>query len=913
MNSLPKKSILSIPTIIFLGIGCLLAFSSRMGIQLPYPNLQLASFLDRLAVPFNAVDLGVFVVPIEVDLALVFQNYHALPLPFTLLESFIFGSVVFLISITTLAYISQFQRFHFLGAGIGWIILLTLFNANGLNVGGANANIPLILLLIGSLGPTIYLHFWSTSYSFWKRWMLIAVSTGLAVGLLCYLSSIPQPGLYLAEQSLMLALGLSLAWVAWQGHGLLSGSILVISKANRGLKTKIWIQIGGVGIFWLGLLFCLVLHLSGDLNLGFSASYSLWLLFPLGILGWISTQEKIKQSASLVGNLKELSGLFILGFGLSLWTTWKISIAANQAGEDLFTHIFLYSQLGFSLFFFIYLLVNFSPLLKEGKAVHLVLYKPFVLPYYHLRLGGTIGMLVLITYLNAIVANQIRSTTSNILGDYYYQTEEPLAASIFYEDSWDQYRHNPKAKYLIAQLLLQLKQPTLAKEHLEESFAEAPQVDNIILLSERLQRENKPLEALYYLENGLKIFPNNPYLSQNLALVYTLLQRKEDALALISDSPSTTTILPSTWLALQLKLGNVPDLTLYRDKDLVSLINEVAARRKKGEVISQEEWEKLKSLIEKESSPMLIHAGYRNLLATPNLNDPSKEIALLDSLASQEEFLPFTMQLQETAQLRNLGAGKIADAIKNLNGLAFRNPGDAAYYLNLTGLIHAQQLDFEKASRDFNYSKEKGFSAPSPVHLALLSQDSLAMANQTVTSENDLWKQNWLSRFNTSLAEKLFQEWNSFPSSSFKEVVAKRLLAQKAHGLNSDQLQSLAAYLKESNSIPDDLLVFFKQVNWTNPSSLKPYLEFLNVGETLTANPYLTPLVMSAADQEQDLLTRYEILNSASEFNKDPQLWMRKIEAASQLGLVNYANEALFQLREWMPDDTIQPKTASKN
>ncbi|MCE2707642.1 MAG: hypothetical protein ACK5BR_04215 [Bacteroidota bacterium] len=913
MNSSTKKSILSIPSIIFLGIGVLLACSSRIGIQLPYPNLQLASFLDRLPVPFNTVDFGVFVVPIEVDLVLVFQNYHALQIPYTLLESLIFGSVVLLVSITTLAYISQFQRIQFLGAGIGWIILLTLFNANGLNVGGANANIPLILLLIGTLGPTIYLQFWSTSLSFWKRWLLIAFFTSITIGLLCYLSSISQPSLYLAEQSLILALAMSLVWVAWQGHGLLSGSIILISKANRGLKTKTWIQILCIGIFWLGLLFCLVLQLSGDLNLGFPASYSLWLLFPLGVLGWISTQEKIKQSASLAGSIKEFSGLYILGFGLSLWTTWKISMAANQAAEDLFTHVFLYSQLGFSVFFFIYLLVNFSPLLKEGKAVHLVLYKPFVLPYYHLRLGGTIGMLVLITFFDAIVANQIRSTTSNILGDYYYQTEEPLAASIFYEDSWDQYRHNPKAKYLIAQLLMQLKQPSLAKEHLEESFAEAPQVDNIILLSERLQRENKPLEALYYLENGLKIFPNNPFLSQNLALVYTLLQRKEDALALITDSPSTTAILPSTWLAMQLKLGNIPDLSLYQHRDLVGLINEVAARRKKGEEISQEEWEKLRSLIEKESSPMLIHAGYRNLLANPNLNDPSKEIALLDSLVLQEEFLPFTMQLQETAQLRNLGAGKIAEAIKNLNGLAFRNPGDAAYYLNLTGLIHAQQLDFEKAIRDFNYSKEKGFSAPTTVHLALLSQDSLAVENQTETVQNDLWKQNWLSRFNASLAEKLFQEWKSFPTSLFKQVVAKRLLAQKAHGLDSDQLQSLTAYLKEGNSIPDDLLVFFKEVDWSNPGSLKPFLEFLNVGEVLTANPYLTPLIMSAADQEKDLLARYEILNAASEFNKDPQLWMRKIEAASQLGLVNYANEALLQLREWMPDDTIQPKSATKN
>ena len=149
------------------------------------------------------------------------------------------------------------------------------------------------------------------------------------------------------------------------------------------------------------------------------------------------------------------------------------------------------------------------------------------------------------------------------------------------------------------------------------------------------------------------------------------------------------------------------------EEDLILLINQVAAERKSGGVVDSKYLESLKILLEKERSPLLLQAGYRNLLATQNLEDPSADLQFLDSLAKREDFLEYTMQFQETAILRSLGAGRINDAVKNLNGLAFRNPGDAAYYLNLSGLILAQQLDFEKAAKDFAYACLL-YTSPSP-------------------------------------------------------------------------------------------------------------------------------------------------------------------------------------------------------
>jgi len=80
----------------------------------------------------------------------------------------------------------------------------------------------------------------------------------------------------------------------------------------------------------------------------------------------------------------------------------------------------------------------------------------------------------------------------------------------------------------------------------------------------------------------------------------------------------------------------------------------------------------------------------------------------------------------------------------------------------------------------------------------------------------------------------------------------------------------------------------------------------LGVADVLNANPYFTPLILSAAAQAKDPLAAYDLLNSASEFNKDPQLWVKKIQAAQALGLDNYANAAREELSQWLSQEEIE-------
>ncbi len=889
---------------ILLGVGAILAGFAWFSSSVSNPNLQIGAFVDRLAVPFSTLDIGSLHIPIQVDHFLVFQNYQVVPYPNATTETLLFGGFILLLSISVLATLSPFKKVPFVGAGIGWILILTLANVNGLNIGGASSNLPLLLLIAATLLPTIYFHIWGNQLSFWIRWAVLASTTGGTVFLLGYFSPILQPGLYLAEQSLIIGLGLSIAWIFWQGHGILSGLLVLISKANAGVRAKTSIQFSAIALGYLGLLFILLLHLKGEVQLPFEGFSILYLILPLAVLGWFSIREKLAHQTNLESTSTGLQNLYLLGVTSTLWTIWKLTLSHNQAGEELIRHLILYSQLGFSLFFFIYVVINFFPLMNQGKAVHAVIFKPFVVPYYHLRIGGTIAFLVITTYLEATIAFQVSSLTNNILGDYYYQTNQKLEASILYENSWDRYRYNPKAKNLTAQILFELNQPSLAKEHLEESFDLAPQVDNILLLSERLQRENKPLEAVFYLENGLKFFPNNPYLTQNLALLYTLLKKEKEAISLLSALPKDNPVAEANWLALQLKLGNKVDPPAQLE-DLIVSINWVAAARKNGLELDVETLNLLKSKLEQEKSPLLIQAGYRNLLATQNLEDPTSDLGTLDSLAKREDFLDYTLQVQETAILRSLGARRINEAVKNLNGLAFRNPGDAAYYLNLSGLILAQQLDFEKAAKDFAFSAEKGFQAQLPIHEAIQNWQGLAKANAQQSSpvQTEL---EFLGTFNQSHSQKLFTEWEKIPSAKFKLEVALKLLSHKAHGLSPLQLQELGKFLKGKVEREADLAAFLAQPDWTNSNSLKAFARFIGTSEELTANPYFSPLVWSAALQTQDQLQAYELLQAASEFTKDPLIWARKIRAAQELGLDSYATEAREEMRSWMSKEEIE-------
>jgi hypothetical protein len=900
----------TIALLLILSGGLFASYSLLWGSGI-YPKVEVATFLDTIAVPIDWAQFGTLSFPIQVDNYLVFQEFHSLPPEYAIRESYTFGIIVFLITVTALAFISTFKKLPFLLASGTWIVLLTVSNPNGLNVGALSSNIPLIVMIVGTVSPLVLFHVWKSSASFVTRWAVFFLLTAISILSLIQLSPIANPSLFLAEQSLVLGLSFTIAWIFWQGHAVVSGIYLLLARANRHLNMKISWQILGIATLYLVSLVFLLLDLIGEINLPFPTFSPLVLILPMGLLGWISTTAKLEQEPNIAAHPVYLKGLFVLGFSMSFWLIWKLEVSENQAATEFLKHLIVYSQFGFSLFFIVYLASNFLSIMDSGKSVDKVLYKPYSLPYYHLRIGGLIAILVVLIYMDAVLAPQVSSLTTNIRADYYYQTGQKLEASILYENSWAAYRKNPKAKNAAAHLLFDLNQPTVAKAHLDESLAEAPQVDNILLLSSRMVRENKPFEALFYLEHGLKQFPNNPYLVNNLALLKVKLQKGEEALNLLESNQAANPVIASNWIALQTRFRKEQSQD-GEGPGLATQINRLARKNLLREPVTPEELNTLRRDLNSETSPMLINAGIRNLFSIPDNSDATEDLAWIDSISKKPELLEYLMQIQETASIRSLAAGRVTESVKNLNGLAFRNPGDAGYYLNLTAAILAKNLDFEKAERDILVAEEKGFRAFRPYHLVILELGGHAekaaelQTKYGVQGSSDSGFLTLLSKFDQTIPDKLFDRWNSLTSEEDKASLAYLLLERKSHGLTKFQLNELGKSLAGKVENEEKLAQFLQNPDWSNQSSLLALCEFLQVGDELTANPYRIPLILSAADRLSDPLAQYELLNTASEFSKDPLLWIRKVQAAKRVGLDNYATDAIQEMNTWMSWDEIE-------
>ncbi|WP_296697755.1 hypothetical protein [Algoriphagus sp.] len=909
----------NIPALLLIISGGLFALNYLLFDPLPYQIIESSTFLDRIIIPFDFVQIGPISFPINVDNYLIFQEFQAFPNSPQILEAYIFFGIVFLVSVSFLAILTEFKKLAVVAGGIGWIVLITLCNLNGLNIGGANANIPLIIVLIGTLGPVITIHIWGQNLSFILKWISVFLSFGISIFLLSKLSPIDNPIIYISEYSTILALGLSIAWIFWNGHSLVSGSYILLARINKNVGIKISRQIAVISLGYLTALFILFMEMTGDLANPFFGFSPLLLLIPTGVLGWFSLDSKIAQIPNLATSGRNLRILHLLGFGLVLWLCWKLIITGNQPGEEFLKHLFLYSQIGFTLFFIVYLFSNFLSIMNSGKEIDKILYKPYSLPYYHLRIGGLMAILVLTIYAEGIIGVQLNSLTNNILGDYYYQTDQKLEASILYENSWAKYRKNHKAKHLTAQLLFELNQPTLAKQHLEESFAEYPQVDNIILLSNRLHREDKIFESIFYLEKGLNVFPDEPHLTNNLALFYIKVNKPNEALRLLEDGNQNHKILTSNLQAIQTKLGVKGDKN-DEPEDLIGQINLLVHNNTLANVSSEELKKEIKSSLQKTRSPMLIHAGWRSFYSEKNNSDPTADLQFLDSLSKDPIMSDYIMDIQETAVIRSLGAGRVIEAVKNLNGLAFRNPNSAGYYLSLTSQILAQNLDFKKSAKELLVAEEKGFQAFQPHHLAILllagfdeKMEEIREKYQVISPSYLRDPENTINRylqlitnFHESFPQDLFLSWDKFPDSELKTDLSLRLLSYKSHDLNKSQMEMLGNYVKTKINTDENLDSFLADPNWENENSLNAFANWLKIGNDLTANPYFTPLVLTAAERIEDPLNQYELLNEMSQFNHDPLLWFKKIQAAKNLKLDNYANDALIEMSKWVPESELE-------
>jgi hypothetical protein len=882
-------------------------------------------FKESISVPIKLSSLGGELFAVEMDNFLVFQQFESLsPSRFPLVGK-VYGAIVWLLFVIGLSLISTLKRNYFIAAAGATMLLFAFGGVNGLNIGAISSNYGLIGLLAGTLLPTVVLAFYAVNWGIWRRFGLLLATSAITLFTLIKLSPISDPVLWLAENASFIAAiggGLFLLHI---GHVFVAGTSIFLIRLNKGTGIKISWHILLVAFLYFLLVLFTLLSQMGSINLPFPTVIPGLLMLFCGVIGYWVIKLKIEQSPQAYGLPAIGEAFYWTGFALVLWTWAYAQFNGNQPLYELLTHLFLYSQIVLSVLFTLYLFANFSDVLNSGKDVEKILFKPKFFAYFHMRIGAIMGLVVMVIFAEAVVGVQLSTANTNIAADYYYQVEKPLEAAILYENSWELYRKNDKAKNAAAHLRFGLNQSSMGMENLTQSFDFVPNVPNILLLASKLFQQEKLPAAMFYLQEGLKFFPNNPHLLNNLALLQSRAGKADDAISLLENMESRNVTAEANLLALRAKHGKLDQIPEKPSKDLVTQVNYLATQNLQGNLSDID--------LNTQSLPdnlILKNSLLRNQWSNHASGGLETDLALVDSLIAQPQMSFEELEYRETRVIRSLAENHINESLKYLNGISQQFPQSAGYYHGIAGNILISQLDFEKASVDLELAFQKGYQTFQPQHLAVIyfaGKEALAFAikekfgipfpewmqwdasGQVVENEKVKYF-DILSKLLRQMPEDFLVGIEKIENPSLKAELAGLILLHKMHWLSEADFRKVKSFIISAQNATwtesdlDAWYAFVKDENEESPSEKINNAFRPDLG--LERNAYWTPLVMKKISQEPDELRKYEILQDAIQFNKDPKLWIMYVNQSRKIGMDNYGSSVLVEMQGWLTISQIE-------
>jgi hypothetical protein len=872
-------------------------------------------FTETNKFPLDYISIGPIQSAIDMENLIVFQTFESITPPsFPQLNYLFFGIYVVLFNYLLTA-ISTFQKFYFFISAAIISLLITLSGYNDLNVGGLSNSVPIFIMLIVSILPLYFFKFHIKKWSYSERWWSNLLLQIITLGLLFYLSAQDNPTLLMAENYLLPASIFSVTFLIYIGYVVVASLANFFFRLNENLQIKISWHISILFSLWFILNLLTLLIITGSIKLPIPLIPSFLLMVITGILGNFLIKQKIEQVGPDFPYPFVLQHLYWISFAITTWTWAKAALTGLQPIVNFLTHFYHYGQVAVGTVFFIYLMANFYTLINSGKALYLVLFKPQFFSFFHLRIGATMALVIMIVYYNGIVGTQLQAGMLHATADYYSQTGKNLEAGIFYESSWDQYRQNEKAKNALVHLLLDQNQPTLALQNLLESFDYAPSVSNILLLSKILNDQNKPLEALFYLEKGLEFFPGNSYFLNNKALIHSKLNQVNDAQNSLQLMNKFAEVKTANLIALQTQNNLFSTIeTNGLKEDPFLLINQLANHNKFGNVM-----EKVVDLNTLPKNDILKAGILLNQWSNQPNNNYLHDINFLDSLIAVTISATPAQFLHEAKIIRQYQSGYLNTTLKSTNGTANVFNSSAGYYLFLSAQFYWKYLDFEKGGKDFLVAVDKGFQNIQPHHLALLYVGGYPIEalilhkkygiefpeymdwginGQLIMNEEMIFLDG-IGKIHQNQISDLLPIFKGIQDSQLQAEFALNLLLYKGHWLSQKEIELLISYLTPLNISQINTKEWTELLingNWANiPKDLKKSFK-LHQDFDLTKNAYYGSLIKQALQNEKDAMKRYELIQEAIQFNSDPILILSYVKESKAIGLDQYGEEMMKAL-----------------
>lgn len=522
---------------VLLFLFCTAFLVIQWGSLSPFYYWKLTGYLENLSFSIFSNHSSFIESNITTDLPLIFQKVFGgsktLPVSYTyayliLLYTCLMGCL------TISTYLEKF--WYYIGIGL-WILLVVLSGIGNVGFFDIYNQTAIIIVLLLFIPVSYYFNTINENIGMGWRFLTFSGIMALVLGLIYFGSTYESPLLFLARFSYLPAILICVTFTLIIGHEIIYGILTLTTPYAKSSSNNTTHFIILSSAYLLNLL---VLYLYRIKYLDWNIYY----LNEFALLGFSSVLGiwGIKSRENLYARILPhypYTALLYLGLGLITFITLGFqSFHGNDTFIESMQSIILYSHIGFGLMFFLYIIFNFITQLRQNLPVHQFAYIEDNFPYISARIAGLI--IVAALFFRAHYDSFYLGVAGyyNGLGDLNLTLTNEAVAKFYYKESVSKNTNNHHGNYQLAQLE---SEPLKRLTYLKNSVKRNPTSYAFATLGKEYENGSRFFDALFAYQDGLKVFPNNWALQNNIALLFNKTNVVDSAIYYLENSK------PGSW------------------------------------------------------------------------------------------------------------------------------------------------------------------------------------------------------------------------------------------------------------------------------------------------------------------------------------------------------------------------------
>lgn len=454
----------------------------------------------------------------------------------------------------TLMATSALPRLWYFGAMTAFILLTSSLQID--TILGRTDRLATIVLVTVFVGTSFYFQAFKRNTGLLTRLTVFTVLILVSVALLCTLGkATPADLLAYGYPAGMVLVILVAFWVSFEI--MIGLTWLATNQTGRNSLPSF----AALSVFYLGNLLLTELHTTRriDWDLLYLNPFFVFVLsLGLGLWG----QKKRESQQAGYWPFQPQGAFLYLGLAsITLAFLAYVNGTANDSAIESLSQGINYAHLTGGILFFFYVLLNFGPQMREGKPVHIVLFKPAYIARFHVRGLSVILCVILMYYSNYYVFQQGVAGYYNAQGDLATSRQDYRLAETFYRQGATFDFQNHKSNYGLASLAWVQGDFASAAGFFRQALVKNPSAYAYAGLTRSLMNEELAFDAFFTAREGQKRFPENGELMTNLAYLHAKANGLDSAQYYYGKALTLTrqSGVPATNLmALYLRKGDTP-------------------------------------------------------------------------------------------------------------------------------------------------------------------------------------------------------------------------------------------------------------------------------------------------------------------------------------------------------------------